>query len=365
MPTILSPNFRPNDVMTDTRTSNVIAVESTRMFAEAHEAPTAIARQLAANDDAVTRLAASLRKDPPRFIVTSARGSSDHAATFAKYIFETQVGLFTASASPSITSIYAARQNLEGALYFAISQSGKSPDLIRHAQSAKAAGARVIALVNHADSPLADVADSVIPLHAGPELSVAATKSYLCSLSAIVHIAARWRDDALLLDSLFALPDALRAGWPLDWSPLVEGLADARNLFVIGRGFGFGAALEAALKLKETCGLHAEAFSSAEVRHGPMAIVGKDFPVLFFAQRDDTWDGTLELAREFRARGARVWVAAPGADADPLGIVETPHAACTPLLAIQSFYRAANALAIRRGRNPDVPPHLNKVTETV
>jgi glucosamine--fructose-6-phosphate aminotransferase (isomerizing) len=351
--------------MTETKISDALAVDGTRMFVEAHEAPAAVARQLAANDEAISRLAATLRQHPPRFIVTSARGSSDHAATFAKYVFETQVGLFTASASPSVTSIYAARQNLDGALYFAISQSGKSPDLVSQAQSAKGAGARVVALVNQADSPLADVADTVIPLHAGPELSVAATKSYLCSLSAILHIAARWRGDAVLLSALFAMPEALRAGWPLDWSPLVDGLADARNLFVIGRGFGFGAALEAALKLKETCGLHAEAFSSAEVRHGPMAIVGRDFPVLFFAQRDDTWDGTLALAREFRQRGARVWVAAPGSDADPLAIVETPHPACTPLLAVQSFYRAANALAIRRGRNPDVPPHLHKVTETV
>ncbi len=346
-------------------TTTLPATEGTRMFAEAHEAPAVVARQLAANDAAITRLAATLRAQPPRFIVTSARGSSDHAATFAKYVFETQVGLFTASASPSITSIYAARQNLDGALYLAISQSGKSPDLLRHAQSAKDAGARVIALVNHADSPLAEIADSVIPLHAGPEISVAATKSYICSLSAILHIAARWREDAKLLNALFAVPAALGAGWPLDWTPLVDGLADARNLFVIGRGFGFGAAQEAALKFKETCGLHAEAFSSAEVRHGPMAIVGRNFPVLFFAQRDDTWDGTLELAQEFRRRGARVWIAAPGADADPLPIVETAHPACTPLLAIQSFYRAANALAIRRGRNPDVPPHLNKVTETV
>jgi glucosamine--fructose-6-phosphate aminotransferase (isomerizing) len=313
----------------------------------------------------VRALAAELRRNPPRFIVTSARGSSDHAATFAKYVFETQVGLFTASASPSVSSVYAAKQNLEGALYIAISQSGKSPDLLHYAQSAKAAGARVVALVNVEDSPLAALADTVIPLHAGPERSVAATKSYICSLSAILHIAATWRESTALLDALAAVPQALAADWSLDWSPLVEGLADARNLFVIGRGFGFGIALEAALKLKETCGLHAEAFSAAEVRHGPMAIVGRGFPVLFFAQRDDTWDGTLSLAREFRERSANVLVAAPGAAADPLAIGGSTHPACTPLLAISNFYRAANALALRRGYNPDVPPHLNKVTETV
>jgi glutamine---fructose-6-phosphate transaminase (isomerizing) len=337
--------------------------ESTKMFAEAHEASEAVARQLAVNESIVSDLARRLRKNPPRFIVTCARGSSDHAATFAKYVFETQVGLFTASASPSVISVYAAKQKLDGALYIAISQSGKSPDLVQHAQSAKEAGAHVVALVNVEDSPLARLAHDVVPLHAGLELSVAATKSYICSLSAILHIASTWRDDAHLRDALFAVPDALRAGWNQDWSALVDGLVDTRDMFVIGRGFGFGAALEAALKFKETCSLHAEAFSAAEVRHGPMAIVGRDFQVLVFAQRDDTWDGTLALAREFRERGARVWVAAPGESDLPVPASE--HPACTPLLTIQNFYRAANALSLRRGFNPDVPPHLRKVTETV
>lgn len=341
------------------------ADQRTRMAAEARESHVSVARQLAVNDALVADLARSLRARPPRFIVTCARGSSDHAATFAKYVFETQVGLFTASASPSVSSVYAAHQNLDGALYLAISQSGKSPDLVRHAQAARAAGARVVALINHVDSPLADVAETVIPLHAGAETSVAATKSYICTLAAILHLAARWRKDTALLDALFAVPDGLQRGWSLDWSPLVDGLIDARNLFVIGRGFGFGVALEAALKFKETCALHAEAFSAAEVRHGPMAIVGAGFPVLFFGQRDDTRAGTLALAREFRARGARVFVAAPGMDADPLPVPESAHPACTPLLEIQSFYRAAGALALRRGLNPDMPPHLRKVTETL
>ena len=336
----------------------------THMAREARESHAAVARQLVANDAIVADLAKTLRARPPRFIVTCARGSSDHAATFAKYVFETQVGLFTASASPSVSSVYAARQNLDGALYLAISQSGKSPDLVRHAQAARAAGSRVVALVNHADSPLAGVAETVIPLHAGAETSVAATKSYICTLAAILHLAARWREDTALLDALFAVPDGLVRGWDLDWSPLVDGLADARNMFVIGRGFGFGAALEAALKFKETCALHAEAFSAAEVRHGPMALVDRNFPVLFFGQRDDTREGTLALAHEFRERGARVFFATPGSDGN-LPVPESAHPACTPLLEIQSFYRAASALSLRRGMNPDVPPHLRKVTETL
>jgi glucosamine--fructose-6-phosphate aminotransferase (isomerizing) len=224
----------------------------------------------------------------------------------------------------------------------------------------------VVALVNVEDSPLAEAADIVIPLRAGAERSVAATKSYLGTLAAILHLVARWKDDAALLDAMHALPEALRAAFTLDWSPLVDGLAGARDLFVLGRGYGYGAAQEAALKFKETCGLHAEAFSTAEVKHGPMALVDRDFPVLLFAQDDGTLPGALAVAREFRARGARVWTAAPGDDgADALPIVAAPHPLCAPLLAVQAFYCAVNALSLRRGHNPDVPPHLNKVTETV
>lgn len=258
--------------------------------------------------------------------------------------------------------MYEARQHLEGALYVVISQSGKSPDLLANAQAARAAGARVVVFVNVEDSPLARLADTVLPLHAGPERSVAATKSYLCSLAAILQLAAHWKDDANLIDAAARLPDALRAAWQADWSALADGLVPARNLFVLGRGLGLAAAQEAALKFKETCGLHAEAYSSAEVKHGPMALVGPGFPVLCFVQPDETETGTLALAAEFRARGAQVWLASAQGE---LPLVAAPHPACAPLLTIMSFYRALNTLALQRGYNPDLPPHLNKVTETV
>ena len=338
------------------------AATDTLMHAEAAQAADVVAAQFARNHDVVATLAADLRRNPPPFVVTCARGSSDHAATYAKYLFETQLGIVTASASPSVGSVYETPQRLRGALYLVISQSGKSPDLLRNAEAARDAGARVVALVNVEDSPLAQLADTVIPLHAGPERSVAATKSYLSSLSAILQLAAHWKNEKPLLDALNTLPDEMRAAWQADWSPLTDGLVDAHNLFVLGRGLGLAAAQEAALKFKETCGLHAEAYSSAEVKHGPMALVGPGFPVLCFAQPDETEAGTLALAREFRARGAQVWVSSEHGD---LPLVRAAHPACAPLLTIQSFYRAINALALRRGHNPDVPPHLNKVTETV
>jgi len=342
------------------------APHDTLMYQEAHAAADVIAEQLLANAGLLDALGARLRARPPRCIVTCARGSSDHAAAYAKYVFETQLGIVTASASPSVSSIYDAPLQLADSLFVAISQSGKSPDLLRSAEAARAAGAQVLALVNVEDSPLARLADTVIPLRAGPERSVAATKSYLATLAAVLQLTACWRGDDTLHAALARLPHDLRQGWEADWSALGEGLRQTHNLFVVGRGYGLGAALEAALKLKETCGLHAEAFSAAEVRHGPMALVGEGFPVLVLAQDDGTLQSTLELAAEFRARGARVWVAAPGAHgADALALPDDLPAITTPLLAVQSFYRAASALSLARGYDPDVPPHLRKVTETL
>lgn len=339
---------------------------STLLHAEAAAAADTVARQLELNDASVRALASQLRANPPPFVVTCARGSSDHAATYAKYAIETQTGCVTASASPSIESIYAIPLRLADALYLVISQSGASPDLLRSAQAARDAGARVVAMVNAEDSPLAALADTVIPLRAGPERSVAATKSFIGSLSAVLHLVAHWRQDASLLQALADLPGQLRRAFALDWSGLVEGLLHAEGLFVLGRGYGLGAAQEAALKLKETCALHAEAFSSAEVRHGPMELVGARFPVLAFGQDDGALAGVLQTADDFRQRGAHVWTAAPGFHGPgALPVIATAHPLCAPILAIQTFYRAVNALAVARGRDPDHPPHLNKVTETV
>jgi glucosamine--fructose-6-phosphate aminotransferase (isomerizing) len=338
----------------------------TLMFQEAAAASSVIAKQLALNAPLIVNAVERLRSFAPRAIVTCARGSSDHAATYAKYLFETHLGLITASAAPSITSIYSAPQKLEGVLYVAISQSGKSPDLLACVKQAKAAGALTLAFVNVEDSPLAQLVDIVIPLRAGTEKSVAATKSYLSTLSAIMQLTAVWAADEKLKSALTTLPQLLTEAWSKDWQQVVDGLQGVRNLFVIGRGIGLGAAQEAALKLKETCGLHAEAFSAAEVKHGPMAIVNEDFPVLLFAQQDNSLEGIDGLINDFRVRKARVFVASEAAQgSDALAVVNGAHPAIAPLLAVQSFYRMANALSIARGYNPDEPPHLRKVTETL
>ncbi|HNL92830.1 MAG TPA: SIS domain-containing protein, partial [Pseudomonadales bacterium] len=162
------------------------------------------------------------------------------------------------------------------------------------------------------------------------------------------------------------LPAALSEAWEKDWTPAVNTLKSATNLFVIGRGIGFGTAQEAALKLKETCGLHAEAFSAAEVKHGPMAIVNAHFPVMMFTQQDQSFSGMDSLIQDFRARNAAMMIASENiSGSDCLPVIANAPSIIAPLLAVQSFYRMANALSIARGYNPDEPPHLRKVTETV
>jgi glucosamine--fructose-6-phosphate aminotransferase (isomerizing) len=273
--------------------------------------------------------------------------------------------VLTSSAAPSVSSIYDSQSDLRGVLFIAISQSGKSPDLLAATRNARESGALTIALCNTPESPLMQLVDVAVPLHAGAETSVAATKSYIASLSCIAQLVANWSGNSELSVALPQLPEQLARAWRCDWSAAVGTLREAVNLFVVARGFGLGIAQEAALKLKETCGLHAEAFSSAEVKHGPMALVRAGFPVLMFTQRDDTREGIQQLAQEFAARGAQVLLAgADAAGATSLPTIEA-HPVLEPLLAIQSFYGMANVLALARGLDPDRPPHLNKVTETV
>jgi glucosamine--fructose-6-phosphate aminotransferase (isomerizing) len=349
------------------KSSVAVRPETTRMFAEAAEAPAAVTRMLAANREAVQALGEALRRDPPPAVVTCARGSSDHAATYAKYLIETGIGVPTSSAALSVSSLYDATPRLEGALFLAISHSGRSPDLLATLEAAKRGGARTVALVNDESSPLAALADLTLPLKAGPETSVAATKSYITALAGVAQLVAAWTPDPPLAKALDDLPAILAQAWTLDWSldwsPAVARLKGATNLYVLGRGPGFAIAQEAALKFKETCGLHAEAFSAAEVLHGPMALVGEGFPVLVFAQADASEAGVLELVAALEARGAQVLLAGgPGSNHLP---TPSAHPVLEPIARIQGFYRMANALAVARGLDPDSPPHLRKVTETV
>jgi glucosamine--fructose-6-phosphate aminotransferase (isomerizing) len=341
------------------------SVESTQMFKEAATASDAVRAQLEHDAASIAAIGAQLRRLAPRAVITCARGSSDHAATYAKYLIETRAGVLTASAAPSVSSVYGVPQDMRGCLFIALSQSGRSPDLLAAVAAAKAAGATILVLCNSPDAPLIAAADLVIELRAGVETSVAATKSFLATLAALIRLVAAWRQDAALESYLDALPAQMDRSWALDWSAALPPLESAAHLYVVGRGLGLGAAQESALKCKETCGLHAEAFSSAELRHGPYALLGADFPALLLAQSDATQAGVVALGSELARRGVPVMIA--GARVDGATLLPTVPAAAeiAPILLVQSAYRLIASLAIRRGFDPDRPPHLRKVTETV
>lgn len=337
-----------------------------RMLSEAREAPAAVATMLAENADLCRKLGALFRRRTPPFAVTCARGSSDNAATFAKYLLEIRLGIVTASVGPSVRSVYAAAPNVAHTLFLAVSQSGQSPDLLRLAEAARLGGAITLALVNDTASPLAGACEHLVPLHAGPELSIAATKSWICSLAAILQIVAHWAEDADLLAALERLPDCLQKAAEADWSSAVERLAAAENLYVAARGIGLALAQEAALKLKETCGIHAEALSAAELMHGPLALAGENFPVLVFSQHDEAFQSTADLVAVLSQRGVPVIEAGPPiAGGLALSCDPTLSPFVMPIALAQSLYGLLDGIARARGRDPDRPPYLKKVTETL
>jgi glucosamine--fructose-6-phosphate aminotransferase (isomerizing) len=336
------------------------------MVREAAEAPEVATRLLTANAAACRELGARLRSAPPRFAVTCARGSSDSAATYAKYLIELRLGVVVASVGPSVSSVYRAKVGMRDALFLAISQSGRSPDLLALAEAARADGALTVAIVNDAESPLAEICEIVLPLHAGPERSVAATKSYLASLTVVLQMVAEWSTDPALTATIGRLPHTLVAALANDWRKAVGALSAARNLYVVGRGVGYAAAQEIALKFKETCGLHAEAISAAELMHGPLALAGPEFPVLILGQDDEALASLKEIAAGLAGRDVPVLAAGPGAGwaGTTLPIVRDLHPFVQPIASVQSFYPLADAVAHARGYDPDNPPHLRKVTET-
>ena len=348
---------------------------STIMEKEAREMPDCVAKQWRENQAEIEALAKRVQAAKPSFALTVARGSSDHAATFAKYLFETKLGLITATAAPSTVTLYRSDLQLKNSLVVGISQSGKSPDICEVMKQAKEKGAITVAIVNVVDSPLANLSDFVLPLHVGEEKAVAATKSYIGSLTSLIQMTAILANDQPLLTAMEKLPDALQAAANQDWSMAIPHLEKAHDALVLARGYGFPIAQEAALKLKETSSIHAESFSGAEVLHGPFAVLSPGFPALMFTQNDASLTAMLVLAKKIKDVGAHLMLAATAdviatsdvsqAASQILALPNSLHPICDPLLSIQAFYPMAAHLAVKRGKNPDAPDNLKKVTETL
>lgn len=338
-------------------------MHETQMLREIREIPVVVERQVREGAALYREAGERLRRKPPRFIISGARGSSAQAVVYFKYLVETRLGLPVAAIGPSVASVYDAPLKLENTLFLAVSQSGGSPDLAALQQKARAGGAEVLALLNVVDSPLGRGADQVLPLLAGSEKAVAATKSFVASMVAIASIVAAWSEDRALLQALQRLPDTLASTLLSDWSAAEVPFVAAHSAYAIGRGPGLAVAGEAALKLKETCRLHAECYSAAEVQHGPIALAGDRFAAVLFLNGDAADRSVLAAADRFRAARASIFTV--GGAENELAAATAPSPVLQPICQIASFYRFAERLSARLGENPDAPTLLTKVTETV
>lgn len=328
----------------------------TAMRHEALETSARIAEQLATNKPKIIDITEKIRQFDPKFVVLVGRGTSDHAALFAKYLFEVETGLAVASAAPSVATTFGKCLKLEQALVIVISQSGQSPDLIEYMQMANKSGAFTVAIANDTSSPLAKSCHHVIPILVGPETAVAATKSYLGSLSAILQLVSHLAESADLMKAVTEIPNALEQAIT---SPEILKHSDIANIdhcVVIGRGFGFAIGMEIALKLKEICAIQAECFSSAEFLHGPVRIISDNFHVLDILVNDETIEMHRPQSSQLQRRGAIVTHLSCEA--------EWIHPRIEPLAIMQRFYLDLEQIGREMGLNPDKPEGLSKVTQT-
>lgn len=335
----------------------------THMAAEIAECPAAAARLLAQGTSAIAAIAETLRERSFPFVVVCGRGSSGHAGVALRYLIETQLGYAVSASAPSLTTSYQQPLSVNGALFVVISQSGRSPDLIAATNAAREGGALTLAIVNAETSPVAHAADLVLPISAGPENAVAATKTVVNSLAASIALVAHWAEEPALWDAVLRLPSRLEAGLRLDWSPWTDSLSDAPATFVTGRGHGFGPTREIALKLAETLGLPALAYSAAELRHGPRAAVTGATPILALRQQDEVAASIDSLVGDLRTHGIVTHTC--GGPYGTLPWIGDDHPACDPVVMLVPAYKAIEHEALRRGRNPDAPPSLTKITETL
>ena len=338
----------------------------TQMHREVLEIPVAADRLLTQGRDNIHRAAEAMRIRNPQFMVSVARGSSDHVATYLKYASELLLATPIASIGPSIASIYKRELKLKGSVCLSVSQSGKSPDIVEMARMARAGGALSIAMTNHPDSPLAQVSNHTLNLHAGPEISVAATKTFVNSAIAGIWLLAECAEDSALLAAIADLPTVLEQAVKTDWPEVRAALEGRNSVYCLGRGPASAISNEAALKFKETCQIHAESYSSAEVLHGPVSIVDRGFPVICLAAKDAAESALAGVADEIASKGATVFATSDRASkAQQLKTTRTGHPLTDPIALIAGVYAMVEQVATSRGINPDAPRHLKKVTETV
>jgi glucosamine--fructose-6-phosphate aminotransferase (isomerizing) len=336
------------------------------MARETEESAAAVDRLLTRESKSIADLAARIAHRAPAVLTTSARGSSDHSATYFKYLFEICCGLPVASLGPSVVSVYGADLRLKGGVHLTVSQSGASPDIVALQSAARVGGSLTVAFLNVTDSPVGRDADIVIPLHAGEERSVAATKSFIAACAALAALTAGMSRDPELSSGLRALPSRLADVAP-DFGPAAELLAASSSLYTAGRGPGFAMALEAALKAKETAALHAEAFSLAELMHGPARLAGSSLPVLAFLPHDAAFAANAASVARLAALASPIVTIGDPVDGSRCHIpaASTGSGLLDPIIQIGVYYRLIEKVARLNGSDPDRPPNLRKVTQTI
>ena len=334
----------------------------TAMAREIREIPTTAERLLAERDSIIT-VANRIRQADPRVVVISGRGSSGNAGTLLRYLFEARAGLLVSTSAPSVMTTYGQSIDMRNAVFIVISQSGRSPDLVMGAQSARKNGALTIAIVNDLTSPLALACELTLPMGAGLERSVAATKSVVLSMVTSVQLVASLTSDNELNEKIKRLPQRFSDALACDWSLWSSSLAAARAAFVVGRGFGLGPAREIGLKVTETMRLPTLSYSAAEVMHGPLACASAEIPFLVLRQHDGSSAMVDALIAELRVRKLNVFSAG-----DPTGIlpwIGNDDPICDAITMLLPAYATIELAARARGFDPDNPPNLSKITETM
>lgn len=338
-------------------------MNGTQMAREMAEQPARLRELIGRLDEIVERVRAVVPA-PLSGVTMVARGSSDHAAIYGRYLLEATTGKPVSLAAPSLHTLYGVRTDYDGQLVIAVSQSGATPEIARTLEALQAGGGRGLAITNQAGSPLADTAQETIELELGEELAVPATKTVAGQLAAFALIACALGDAPFTRDELEAVPESVQAvvDDPGPVSEAVASLEGASQLIVVARGYLFATALETALKIKETCSLLADGYSSADLRHGPIAAVTSGLPVVALCTPGPALSDVLSLVDELRAREVTVLVVGGhGADMPlPPGIPEP----LMPIVAVVRGQQLAHELALRLGFDPDRPEGLTKVTRT-
>jgi len=332
------------------------------MASETAEIPAA-AKRLLARTDVFAAIAKRVERAKPRIIIFCGRGSSGHVGVYLRYLFETRLGMLASAAAPSVVTAYQRPPEMRDALFVVVSQSGRSPDLVNATQVARKFGALTLAVVNDVKSPVAVASELVLPIGAGTERAVAATKTVALSMIAGAQLVAALARDERLNEELQLLPARLTLALACDWSDWADTAARAAAAFVVGRGYGLGCVREIALKVAEILRVPALGYSAAELRHGPRASITPATPVLVLRQNDEAAATVDELVRDLDDTGERVFTA--GGVTGTLPWIGDGHPICDPILMLIPAYRAIEAAACRRGFDPDNPPYLSKVTRTL